>query len=160
MPLYSELMAEGAGDNIEGVFGTAQFNEKLDDAGSLAFIKPFTDEYGRPPSQAAHTVYTHILLYADAVERAGTFYPPEVIKTLEDFEFEGTGPNKTLYRGTDHQAFHDIFVVRGKAASARQNEFDRLEIVRQVPREEVTYPEDIPAFGGPEADLGPYEPAA
>jgi hypothetical protein len=35
-----------------------------------------------------------------------------------------------------------------------------LDIVRQVPREEVTYAEDLPAFGGPDADLGPYEPAA
>jgi branched-chain amino acid transport system substrate-binding protein len=160
VPLYSELMARGAGDNIEGVLGTAQFNEKLDDAGSQAFIKPFVEEYGFPPSQAAHTVYCQCLLYADAVERAGTFYPPEVIKALEDHEFEGTGPGKTLYRGADHQAFHDIFVVRGKAPSARQDEYDLLEIVKQVPGEEVTYPEDIPAFGGPEADLGPYEPAA
>lgn len=160
VPLYSELMAEGAGDNIEGVFGTAQFNEKLDDPGSLALIKPFTDEYGRPPSQAAHTVYTQIILYADAVERAGTFYPPEVIKALEDYEFEGTGPGKTLYRGADHQAFHDIFVVRGKAPSARANEFDLLEIMKQVPGAEVTYAEDLPEFGGPDADLGPYEPTA
>ncbi len=160
VPLYSELMAQGAGDNIEGVLGTAQFNEKLDDPGSLAFIKPFTDEYGAPPSQAAHTAYVQTLLYSNAVEQAGTFYPPEVIKALEGIEIEGIGPGKAFYRAEDHQCFHDIFVVEGKAPSARQNEFDLLEIVKQVPREEVTYPEDIPEFGGPEADLGPYEPAA
>jgi len=161
VPLYSELMASGAGDNIEGVFGTTNWNEKLEDPGSAAFVKAFIDEYGFPPSQAAHTVYTQIILYGDAAERAGTFYPPEVIKALENHEFEGTGPGKTLYRGDDHQAIHDILVVRGKAPSARDNEYDLLEIIRQVPREEVAYDPSIPAFN-PEGktELGPYTPSA
>ncbi|MGH6947034.1 MAG: substrate-binding protein, partial [Kiloniellales bacterium] len=124
VPLYSELMARGAGDNIEGVLGTAQFNEKLEDAGSQAFIKPFEEEYGFPPSQAAHTVYVQTLLYSNAVEKAGTFYPPEVIKAMEDLEIEGIGPGKALYRAADHQCFHDILVVEGKAPSARNNEYD------------------------------------
>ncbi len=160
VPLYSELMAQGAGDNIEGVLGTANFNEKLDDPGSQVFIKAFMEEHGRPPSQAAHTAYVQTLLYANAVEQSGTFYPPEVIKALEGLEVDGIGPGTALYRAEDHQCFHDILVVEGKAPSARQDEYDLLEIVKHVPREEVTYPEDLPAFGGPEADLGPYEPTA
>src|SRR3546814_12396502 len=87
-------MAKGAGNNIEGVLGTAQFNEKLDDPGSKVFIKAFEEEYGAPPSQAAHTAYVQTLLYSNAVEQAGTFYPPEVIKTLEGFDGEGIGPGK------------------------------------------------------------------
>lgn len=161
VPLYSELMARGAGDNIEGVFGTTNWNEKLDDAGSQAFVKAFTDEYGFPPSQAAHTVYCQILLYADAAERAGTFYPPEVIRALEGHEFEGMGPGKQLYRAEDHQAIHDILVVRGKAPSARTNEFDLLEIIKQVPRDEVAYDPNIPDFNPDgKVELGPYEPTA
>jgi branched-chain amino acid transport system substrate-binding protein len=160
VPLYSELMAQGAGDNIEGVFGTANFNEKLDDAGSQAFIKAFTEAYGFPPSQAAHTSYVQTLLYSNAVETAGTFYPPEVIKALEGFEVEGIGPGKAFYRPEDHQMFHDILVVKGKAPSARADKYDLLEIVKHVTRDEITYPEDLPEFGGPEADLGPYEPQA
>lgn len=161
VPLYSELMAKGAGDNIEGVFGTTNWNEKLDDAGSQAFVKAFTDEYGFPPSQAAETAYVQTILYSDAVQRAGTFYPPEVIKALEGFEVEGIGPGRMLYRAEDHQAFHDILVVRGKAPSARASEYDLLEIVRQVPREEITYDPSIPAFNPDgKADLGPYTPAA
>jgi branched-chain amino acid transport system substrate-binding protein len=154
VPLYSELMAKGAGDNIAGVFGTTNWNEKLDDEGSKALVKAFTDEYGFPPSQAAQTVYVQTLLYANACETAGTFYPPEVIKTLEDFEIEGIGPGKAFYRKDDHQCFHDILVVQGKAPSERQNEYDLLEIIKQVPREEIEYPADT--FPG---ELGPYEPA-
>src|SRR3546814_18518510 len=66
VPLYSELMAKGAGNNIEGVLGTAQFNEKLDDPGSKVFIKAFEEEYGAPPTQAALTAYVQTLLSSNA----------------------------------------------------------------------------------------------
>ena len=154
VPLYSELMARGAGDNIEGVFGTTNWNEKLEDAGSQAFVKAFTDEYGFPPSQAAQTAYVQTLLYANACETAGTFYPPEVIKALEGLEIEGIGPGTALYRAEDHQCFHDILVVQGKPPSERADEYDLLEIVQQVPRADIEYPPDT--FPG---ELGPYEPA-
>jgi branched-chain amino acid transport system substrate-binding protein len=38
------------------------------------------------------------LLYANTCEMAGTFYPPEVIKRLEVFEFDGVGNDATEYR--------------------------------------------------------------
>ena len=153
VPLFSRLMAQGAGDAIEGIYGTANWEYKLDDPASAIFTKTFTDEYGFPPSNSAQTAYVQTLLYSDAVERAGTFYPPEVIKALEDFEVEGVGPGKLLYRGCDHQAFHDIVVVQGKAPADRDSEYDLLDIVQQVPRDSLTY--DCDLFPG---DLGAYEP--
>lgn len=156
VPLYSRLMAKGAGpDNIDGIFGTSEWSYHLQDPGSKAFVKAFQTEYKEPPSQAAHVAYVQTLLYANAVERAGTFYPPEVIKALEDFEFEGTGNGKVLYRKEDHQAFHDLLVVRGKGKSKMENEFDLLATVQHVPREAVTYPPTMMP-----GDLGPYIPTA
>lgn len=152
VPLFSELMAKGAGANIKGIFGTSNWHWALPDDGSKAFTKSFGAEYGSPPSQAAHTAYVQALLYADACERAGTFYPPAVIKALEDFEFDGAGNGPTLYRGADHQCFKNVLVVRGKEQPA--NQYDVLEVVKEVPRADVTY--DPAIFGG---DLGPAEPA-
>jgi len=155
VPLYSRLMAQGAGAaNIDGVFGSTNWNWTLQDEGSQAFVKSFVKEYGFPPSQAAHTCYVQTLLYANACEMAGTFYPPEVIKAMEDFEFEGTSPGKTLYRGADHQCFKDILVVKGKAPSKQSGKYDLLEIVSQAKREDVIYPANT--FKG---ELGPYKPA-
>jgi branched-chain amino acid transport system substrate-binding protein len=155
VPLYSRLMAQGAGaENIDGVFGSTAWNWTLEDAGSQAFTKTFEAEYGFPPSQAAQTCYVQTLLYANACERAGTFYPPEVIKALEDFEFTGAGPGTAFYRKGDHQCFKDMLVVQGKGPDAKQGEFDLLDIFQQVPREDVTYPVD--QFPG---KLGPYRPA-
>ena len=144
VPLFSRLMAQGAGDAIKGILGTTNWNWSLQDAGSQAFVKSFGQEYGFPPSQAAHTCYVQTLLYADACERAGTFYPCEVIKALEDFEFDGMGNGKTLYRGADHQCFKEVLVVRGNENPSSQ--FDLLKVVKEVPASAVTY--DPTIFGG------------
>ncbi len=150
VPLFSRLMAQGAGDAIKGILGSTNWNWSLQDAGSQAFVKSFGQEYGFPPSQAAHTCYVQTLLYANACEIAGTFYPPEVIKTLEGFKFDGMGNGATEYRAEDHQCFKDVLVVKGNQSPSSQ--FDLLEVVQQVPRSQVEY--DPAIFGG---ELGPYE---
>jgi len=152
VPLISDLMAKGAGPAIKGIYGTSNWDWQLGDDASKAFTKSFGAKYGQPPSQAAHTSYVQTLLYADACERAGTFYPPEVIKALEGFEFDGLGNGPTLYRAEDHQCFKDVLVVKGKDTPA--NPFDLLEVVGTASRESVTY--DPAIFGG---ELGPDTPA-
>jgi branched-chain amino acid transport system substrate-binding protein len=151
VPLFSELMAQGAGDAVKGILGTGNWDWKLEDEATKTFTKSFGQEYGSPPSQAAHTCYVQALLYADACERAGTFYAPEVIKALEGFEFDGMGNGPTLYRAEDHQCFKNCVVVRGKENP--KDKYDLMEVVRVVPREELMY--DASIFGG---DLGPSDP--
>lgn len=152
VPLISDLMAKGAGSAMKGIYGTSNWDWQLGDAASQAFTKSFGAKFGQPPSQAAQTSYVQTLLYADAVERAGTFYPPEVIKALEGFEFDGLGNGPTLYRAEDHQCFKEVYVVQGKESPA--NPFDLLEVVGTASRESVTY--DPAIFGG---ELGPDTPA-
>ena len=156
VPLYSELMAAGAGSNIQGVFGSMNWNWQLPDAGTAAFTKSFGEKYGFPPSGAAHTCYVQTLLYADAVTRAGTFNPCGVVEALEDFEFDGMGNGPTTYRGSDHQCFKDVLVMKG--AENPTNAFDTLEIVEVTPRAQVEYPQDHPMFAG--GDLGECNPGA
>jgi len=158
VPLYSELMARGAGPNIKGILGSQNWDWKLENelgakyTGTNAFVQSFGTKFGFPPSQAAHTVYCQTLLYADAVTRAGSFAPCAVDEALSDFEFDGLGNGPTLYRGDDHQCFKDVLVVRGKENP--ENEFDLVEIVEVTPVEQVTYASDHPQFGGAEATLG------
>jgi branched-chain amino acid transport system substrate-binding protein len=158
VPLFSELMAQGAGAAIKGIFGTANWDWKLDNEATKTFAKSFGTAYGTPPSQAAQTCYVQALLYANAVETAGTFYPPDVIKALEGFKFDGMGNGPTEYRAADHQCFKDVLVVRGKETPA--NQFDLLDIVKIVPRADVEYdPNDPVVNPDGKADLGPYTPA-
>jgi branched-chain amino acid transport system substrate-binding protein len=158
VPLYSELMARGAGPNIKGILGSQNWDWKLENelgakySGTNAFVQSFGTKYGFPPSQAAHTCYVQTLLYADAVTRAGSFAPCAIDEALSDFEFDGMGNGPTLYRGSDHQCFKDVLVVRGKENP--ENEFDLVEIVEVTPVEQVTYAPDHPQMGGAEASLG------
>ncbi len=150
VPLYSRLMAQGAGDATKGIFGSTNWHWSLQDEGSQAFVKSFGQEYGFPPSQAAHTCYVQTLLYADACERAGTFEPCAVGAALEGFSFDGMGNGPTEYRAEDHQCFKDVLVVKGKENPSSQ--FDLLEVVEVTPRAQVEYPVDHPMFDG--GDLG------
>ena len=156
VPLYSELMAAGAGSNVQGVIGSMNWNWQLQDEGTKAFVKSFGEKYGRPPSGSAHTCYVQTLLYADACERAGTFNPCGVAEALEGFEFDGMGNGPTLYRAEDHQCFKDVLVMKGKENPT--NEYDTLEIVEVTPRAQVEYAPDHPMFAG--GDLGKCNPGA
>ncbi len=162
VPLYSELMARGAGQNIAGILGSQNWDWKLENqlgdrySGTNAFVRSFGEKFGFPPSQAAHTCYVQTLLYADAVTRAGSFNPCAVVEALEGFEFDGLGNGPTLYRAEDHQCFKDVVVVRGKENP--ENEFDLVEIVEVTPVAQVTYAPDHPQFAG--GALGSCNPGA
>ncbi|THH39163.1 ABC transporter substrate-binding protein [Aliishimia ponticola] len=156
VPLYSRLMAKGAGENVKGIFGSTNWHWSLTDEGSKAFVKSFGTKYGFPPSQAAHTCYVQTLLYADAVQRAGSHNPCAVAEALEGFEFDGLGNGPTLYRAEDHQCFKDVLVVKGKDNPT--SEFDLLEIVEITPRAQVEYAADHPMFAG--GSLGSCNPGA
>ena len=149
VPLYSRLMAQGAGENVKGIFGSTNWHWSLQDEGSKAFVKSFGKKYGFPPSQAAHTTYCQAILYADACQRAGTFMPSGVGAALEGFKFDGLGNGPTEYRAEDHQCFKDVLVVKGKENPT--SKFDVLEVVEVTPRAQVEYPASM--LGG---ELGPY----
>jgi len=146
VPLYSRLMARGAGDNVKGIFGSTNWHWSLQDEGSKAFVQSFGQEYGFPPSQAAHTVYCQTLLYADACERAGTHNPCGVGEALEGFKFSGLGNGDVEYRAEDHQCFKDVLVVKGKENPT--SEFDLLEVVEVTPRAQVEYEPENEFFAG------------
>ncbi|MEL6196686.1 MAG: substrate-binding protein [Pseudomonadota bacterium] len=156
VPLFSRVMAQGAGENVKGIFGTTNWHWSLQDEGSQAFVRSFGQEYGFPPSQAAHTCYVQTLLYADAVQRAGSFNPCSVVEALENYEFDGLGNGPTLYRAEDHQCFKPVLVVKGNENPTSQ--FDLLEVVDTASTEAITYPHDHPMFAG--GNLGTCNPGA
>ena len=153
VPLYSRLMAQGAGENVKGIFGSTNWHWSLQDEGSRAFVRSFGQKYGFPPSQAAHTTYCQAILYADACERAGSFRPSEVGPALEGFKFDGLGNGPTEYRAEDHQCLKDVLVVKGKEEPT--SKFDVLEVVEVTPRAQVEYSASM--LGG---ELGPYNDGA
>ena len=60
VPLYSELMAAGAGANIQGVFGSMNWNWQLQDEGTKAFVKSFGESTAsHHPTRRTHATFRH-----------------------------------------------------------------------------------------------------
>jgi ABC-type branched-subunit amino acid transport system substrate-binding protein len=153
VPLYNRPMAQAAGSAIEGIFGTVAWDAQIDNAPSEEFLQTFQKEYGRIPSGPAQLAYAQTLQYAAAVERAETFYPPEVIRQLEGYEYSNLGMGPETMRTCDHQAQRDVPVVRGLPKSD-QSEGRYFEIIDITSRDDLGYACDV----GPaaECDLGEY----
>jgi branched-chain amino acid transport system substrate-binding protein len=60
VPLYSRLMAKGAGKNVKGIFGSTNWHWSLTDEGSKAFVKSFGDKVRLPAlTGCAHMLRTN-----------------------------------------------------------------------------------------------------
>ncbi|NEU56661.1 substrate-binding protein [Halorussus sp. MSC15.2] len=154
VPLYNRPMAQAAGGAIEGVYGTVAWDSQIDNPPSNQFSQAFQQKYNRVPSGVAQLAYAQTLQYAAAVERAGTFYPPEVIKQLEGYQYSNIGMGEETMRKCDHQAQRAVPVVKGLSADEQQ-QGQFYEIVNLTPKGQLGYACDQ----GPaaECDLGPYQ---
>ncbi len=144
VPNVSTYFPDGVGAQImAGVYGTQEWYFSLADRYPLSKI--FLDDFdkanpGVVPRWTAHIAYTQMALWADAVTRAKTFYPPAVISTLE----AGTPLTLMLgpvhYRAGDHQLVRPVPVVVGKPAAEMKGKDDFFQVVEIVPGEDVMQP--------------------
>ncbi|MGC8476448.1 MAG: ABC transporter substrate-binding protein [Acetobacteraceae bacterium] len=156
VPNISSFQAPETGAQLmQGVFGTMDWYWTLENKFPLSkrFVDAFRAKFHYTPAWGAHIGYLQTYIWALAVERAGTFYPPAVIKTLEASKanpFEST-LGKVWYRAEDHQMIRPVPVVVAKAPKAMKNKDDYFDIVELVPGEKVINP---PGVLG--CKLGPY----
>jgi branched-chain amino acid transport system substrate-binding protein len=156
VPNISSFQAKELGAELmQGVYGTMDFWWTLEDRYPLAkdFVEAFLAKYEYHPRWGAHIGYMQTLLWAAAVERAGTFYPVSVIKALEESKSQpfDSSLGRVWYRAEDHQLVRPVPVVIGKAPAAMQNPDDFYDVLEVVPGEQVVPPPDM--FG---CHLGPY----
>lgn len=156
VPNISSFQAQELGPELmQGVYGTMDFWWGLEDRYPLAkaFVAAFLAKNKYHPRWGAHIGYSQTLIWAAAVERAGSFYPVDVIKALEA---SGSQPfdstlGKVWYRAEDHQEVRPVPVVLGKARAAMENPDDFYDVLEVVPGEQVMPP--IGMFG---CRLGSY----
>lgn len=147
VPNISSFQAKEVGASLmQGVYGTFDFWWTMEDTYPLAkdFVKAFLAKHKYHPRWGAHIGYMQTLLWAVSVERAKTFYPVEVIKTLEASKSNPyeTSLGKVYYRAEDHQLVRPVPVVVGKAPSAMKNPEDFYDVVQIVPGTDVISPPD------------------
>src|SRR5690242_214470 len=147
------LAREVGGGLLAGVYAATDFWWTLEDKYPLAkmFVEAFDKKYGYKPEWGANNSYMEFALWADAVENAGTFYPPAVIKVYEDGHKIQSTVGEVYFRPEDHQLVRPVVIVRGKKAADMKNKEDFYEVVEVVPGEPLMQKAD--AFG---CRLGDY----
>jgi branched-chain amino acid transport system substrate-binding protein len=147
------LAREVGADVMEGVYAATDFWWTLEDKFPLArtFVETFEKKFGYKPEWGAENAYMEFALWAEAVEHAGSFYPPDVIKSYETPRKLNSFVGEVSWRPEDHQLVRPVVIVRGKKPSAMRNKEDYWEVVEVVPGAGLMQKPD--AFG---CHLGDY----
>jgi branched-chain amino acid transport system substrate-binding protein len=102
-----QFIRQAAGSAAIDTYATIRYYENFDNDANRAFVDMFSDEYGRPPDNFAHTIWVTTQMWAEAVADAGTADTDPVIDGLEQVVYDG--PMGTVsFRECDHQAERPI----------------------------------------------------
>jgi ABC-type branched-subunit amino acid transport system substrate-binding protein len=154
IPYQVPFLTKEVGPQImAGVYAATDFWWTLEDQYPLAkmFVTAFNQKYGYKPEWGANNAYMQFALWADAVERAGTFYPPAVIKSYEAGNRNQSTVGEVYFRAADHQLVRPVIIVRGREPANMKSADDYWEVVEIVPGAGLMQPTD--AFG---CKLGAY----
>jgi len=137
-------MAEGGGPKVmEGVIGALPWTWKVPYTYNYPrgkeFVEKFAAKYGRYPSTSGASAYTILYEYKAAVERAGTFDSPAVIRALEGHEYSML-KDKQLWRDFDHQSVQTVYAVKCNPPSIVNKDkykLDYFEILSSLPGDQA-----------------------
>jgi ABC-type branched-subunit amino acid transport system substrate-binding protein len=154
IPYQIPFLAREVGAEItEGVYAATDFWWTLEDKYPLAkmFVQEFEKKYGYKPEWGAENAYMEFALWAEAVEHAGSFYPPDVIKAYESPRKLNSMVGEVQWRPQDHQLVRPVVIVKGKGPKDMKNKEDYWEVVEVIPGAGLMQKPD--AFG---CKLGSY----
>ena len=143
VPNISQFQAKELGaETMGGTYGTQSWWWTEEDKFPLAkfFVEDFEKAYGYKPRWGASEIYLQLMLWADAVTRAGSFYPVDVIKALEAGHKVDSIYGEVWYRAGDHQLVRPVPVVVGKKPDEMKGKEDFYKIVEIVPGEQIMQP--------------------
>jgi branched-chain amino acid transport system substrate-binding protein len=154
IPYQIPFLAKEVGPEIMGgVFAATDFWWTLEDKYPLAkmFVEAFYKKHNYRPEWGAENAYMSVAMWARMVSEAGSFYPPDVIKTYEKGETIPSMVGDVRFRPEDHQLIRPVVIVRGKKPGDMKNNEDFWEVLEIVPGESLMQKPD--AFG---CHLGDY----
>lgn len=143
IPIFGPFNEKPLGPEVlGGLYGASPWWWGMQEKFPLAryFVTDFHQKFHYIPRFCAAQCYNSMIMWADAVERAGTFYPPEVIKALESGHKVDTISGKVWFRAEDHQGTSPVPVLKGNTKSEIHGEADNYSIVEIVPGEEALEP--------------------
>lgn len=145
VPTLQPFLAQQLGPEVtQNMLGVMDFWWSLAESNELAkiFVDDFQAKHKYKPYWPAHIAYSQMLIWAVAVERAKTFYPPEVIKALEARVPIKTTLGDVMYRPEDHQLIRPVPVMRGKKPSEMKSKDDYYEVIKMIAGADAVTPLD------------------
>lgn len=137
-PVVEITQAEAAGKGMyEGIFCGIPWYWEVQDKYPAAkkFVEKFSARRNRPPTGYAAAAYTLVRLVLDTAREIKTLDKDKLIAALEGKRFQYLkGPE--WIRPCDHVDISEVFLTRGRAASAMKGPWDYFEIVQVLTGEE------------------------
>ena len=143
IPLFSGFAGKEMGPELlGGLYGSEPWWWTMEDTYPLAkyFVADFEKKFGYKPRFPAAECYNSMIMWADAVERAGTFYPPAVITALESGYKVDTIAGKVWFRAADHQGVSPVPILIGNTKSEMKGPENFFNVVGIVPGEQLMQP--------------------
>jgi branched-chain amino acid transport system substrate-binding protein len=153
VPYQVPFVARETGGLMQGVYAATDYWWTLEDKYPLAkmFNAAFEKKFGYKPEWGANNAYMSFAMWAEAVENAGSLYPPDVIKSYEAGRKIQSTVGEVYFRKEDHQCVRPVIIVKGKMEKDMKGKEDYYEVVEIVPGEGLMQKPD--AFG---CNLGEY----
>jgi branched-chain amino acid transport system substrate-binding protein len=135
VPYQVPFLARETGGLMQGVYAATDYWWTIEDKYPLAkmFNAEFRKKYGYEPEWGAENAYISFAHWARMVETAGSFYPPDIIKTYEKGETIPSLVGDVPYRPQDHQCVRPVIIVKGqqqKDMKGKEDFYDVVEIVK------------------------------
>lgn len=143
IPLLSPFIEKPLGPEVlGGMYGTLPWYWGMQEKYPLAkaFNAAFHKKFNYIPRFCAAQAYNGMIMWADAVERAGTFYPPKVIEALESGYKVDTIAGQVWFRAEDHQGVSPVPVVQGKTKAEIKGDADNYNLIEIVSGEQLMEP--------------------
>uniref|UniRef100_UPI0033406ACA ABC transporter substrate-binding protein n=1 Tax=Castellaniella defragrans TaxID=75697 RepID=UPI0033406ACA len=120
---------EGLGaETCEGVYFGAQYWHGIQSPANQALVGLCRDKLKYNPNYSLAGSYTCTRIMLDAIAKAGSADPAQVIKAMEGMQYDGlTGPE--VIRAADHQVLKNYYLLKAKAKSAMKDKDDFADII-------------------------------
>lgn len=120
---------EGLGaDLCEDVYFGAQYWHGIDSEHNRELVKLCNEQLGYNPNYSLAGSYTCTRIMLDAIAKAGTDDPAQVIKTMEGMQYSGLTGKESI-RAEDHQVIKNYYLLKGKGKPAMKDKDDYADII-------------------------------
>jgi branched-chain amino acid transport system substrate-binding protein len=135
-------LAAMPGEEAVGNFGVASFVPGLDTPEAKKLEESFYEKSGVWPVEQIWYAYKGVVLWAEAVKKAGSINTDKVIKAFEGMTWNGPTGTVTM-RAQDHQVMQPM-IVGQVVKKTKYYDHPYLKPLQIIPAEQLTYkPEDF-----------------